>query len=353
MTAGTRAEGKSRPNDGEASDAGPPARVVRSRLARAPLAAAAAVYGLAGRARNALFDAGLLRSHAVSARVVSVGNVVAGGTGKTPVVAALARIALGRGRRVAVLSRGYGRAAGESQNDENRLLSSKLPGALVVEDADRVAGARRAIASGADLLLLDDGFQHRRLRRDADVVLVDATRDLAAERCLPLGFLREPLGPALSRATVALLTRADLVSRESLAALRAAVERHCPRIAVAETVLEGVTGVGGGAPSAGPAFLFAGIGNPSSFRRTAARAGIPVSGHAFFRDHHAYTGDDLRRLAAAASSAGAERLLTTEKDAVKLAGLVPKGGLPVDVLAIGVRFVAGEDTLLEALFGSG
>lgn len=342
---------KTRESAAEASDEGPPSRLVHSPLARAPLAAAAAVYGLVVAARNALYDAGIFRSRPVPARVVSIGNVVAGGTGKTPVVAALARRAIERGRRVAIVSRGYGRPAGEKLNDENRLLSRRLPEALVVEEKDRVAGARRAAASGADLVLLDDGFQHRRLRRDADVVLVDATRDFGAERLLPLGFLREPLARALSRATVALLTRADLVPAARIADLRAAVARHCPRIAVAETVVEGIGSASGGAPSSGPAFLFAGIGNPSSFRRTASRAGVPVAGFRAFCDHHVYTRDDVARLAADAERAGASRLLTTEKDAVKLPGLLPAGGIPVDVLSIGVRFREGEDLVVEALFG--
>jgi tetraacyldisaccharide 4'-kinase len=349
----TRAETKRPANAGEASDEGPPARLVASPLARLPLGAAAAAYSLVVRARNGLFEAGLLRTHSVPARVVSIGNVVAGGTGKTPAVALLARIALERGRRVAILSRGYGRRAGDELNDEGRLLSAKLPEALVIEDRDRVAGARRAIARGANLLLLDDGLQHRRLRRDADVVLVDATRSFDEERLLPLGFLREPASSALGRAEVALLTRAELATPESLAALRSSVARWCGRIAVAETVVTGFSRLGGKGPAEGPAFLFAGIGNPTAFRRTAARAGIDVVGFRAFRDHHPYGRRDVDRLVADGASAGATRFLTTEKDAVKLGSLLSESGPPFEALEIGMRILTGEDALLAALFGRG
>jgi len=337
-----------------ASDVEPSVRVVRSPLARLPLAAASAAYALVARARNALYDRGLLRSRSVPARVVSIGNVVAGGTGKTPVVAHLAREAARRGRRVAIVSRGYGRRPGDAWNDENRVLSVSVPEAILVEDSDRAAGARRAIGLGADLVLLDDGFQHRRLRRDADVVLVDATRDLDDERCLPLGFLREPLSPALRRATVALLTRTELAPPQRVAAIRLAVARDCERVALAETTVAGFRRLGG-APLGGAAgersFLFAGVGNPAAFRRTAERAGVRVAGFRAYRDHHAYAARDLDRLAEEATKAGAERLLTTAKDAVKLDGLARPGGLPIDVLDIGVRFVSGEDEILRVVLG--
>ncbi len=348
-TSERRAEdGPGRHGDG----ASPPALVVSSPLARAPLALASGAYALAATLRNLLYDARVLRISRVDARVVSVGNVVAGGTGKTPIVAHLARAALARSRRVAVVSRGYGRRPDQRLNDENSLLVRKIPGASIVESPDRVAGAGSAVRAGADLVLLDDGFQHRRIHRDADIVLVDATRPLEEERCLPLGFLREPLGAALGRATSVVLTRAELVLPARREALLEALEKLGPTPAVAETVVEGLSPLGPGGAGEGPAFLFAGIGNPAAFRRTAGRAGIEIAGFRAFRDHHPYRAADLGLLAREAAAAGASRLVTTEKDAVKLEPIAAAAGsMPIAALAVGIRFSSGEDGVLAALLG--
>jgi tetraacyldisaccharide 4'-kinase len=135
----------------------------------------AALFGAAARLRGAAYDRGLLPSARLPVPVVSVGNVTAGGTGKTPAVLALVRALERRGARTAVLARGYGRergaASGDALNDEGRELAAALPGLLQVQDADRVRGGRRLVAAGAQAIVLDDGFQHRRLARDLDRVI--------------------------------------------------------------------------------------------------------------------------------------------------------------------------------------
>ncbi|MBI4878532.1 MAG: tetraacyldisaccharide 4'-kinase, partial [Planctomycetes bacterium] len=157
-------------------------------------------YGLAVRLRNRAYDAGLLRARCAAAVVVSVGNLSVGGTGKTPLVAMLARAARAAGRTPAILLRGYRRGARRAAESDEAALHARLAqGVLVVADPDRVRGAERALAAGADLLILDDGFQHRRLKRDLDLVLADARDPFAGGRLLPRGLLREPLS-SLARA---------------------------------------------------------------------------------------------------------------------------------------------------------
>ncbi|MEZ6019920.1 MAG: tetraacyldisaccharide 4'-kinase [Planctomycetota bacterium] len=153
-------------------------------LLRLPAGLAAGAAGL----RRRLYDRGVLRSHAAGVPVLSVGNIAVGGTGKTPFVVSLVEWLALRGLRPAVLSRGYGRAAGAQLNDEGLMLAARFPDLLQEQDADRVAGARRLVARGAQVIVLDDGFQHRRLQRDWDGVLIDASR--------PFGLPAPPDGGA-------------------------------------------------------------------------------------------------------------------------------------------------------------
>ncbi|MCA8925488.1 MAG: tetraacyldisaccharide 4'-kinase, partial [Planctomycetes bacterium] len=183
-------------------------RGVGPALARALLAACAALYALVVRARNWAYARGLLRAHAAPLPVISVGNLTAGGTGKTPLVIALAQALLARGLRVAVLARGYGAARDGELNDELREIAERVPQALLVPGRDRVRSAERAALRGADVILLDDGFQHRRLRRDLDLVLVDCTDPWGPAGVLPRGLLREPRG-GIRRADWVILTRAE------------------------------------------------------------------------------------------------------------------------------------------------
>ena len=206
-------------------------------LARLGLTAASVPYGTAVRLRNRLFDAGWKARHRAAVPVVSVGNLTLGGTGKTPCVEYLARFYRDRGFRVAILSRGYGGgdAAGTGPNDEALVLEENLPDVPHLQGADRVALAGVAVEElEADLLILDDGFQHRRLARDLDVVLLDATDPFGQGRLFPRGLLREPAS-SLRRADAVLVSRCDQVAESSVRELtnrarsRAAVGQLCPR----------------------------------------------------------------------------------------------------------------------------
>src|SRR5262249_14997671 len=167
-----------------------------------------AAYGACAAWRNAAFDRGARAVQRLPVTVVSVGNLTVGGTGKTPAVVWLCALAAARGRRPGVLARGYGRAPGARLNDEGEMLARALPGLLQDQAPARAAAGRRLLALGADFVVLDDGFQHRRLHRDVDLVCLDARLPFGNGRCLPAGELRErPDG--LRRADAVILTRAD------------------------------------------------------------------------------------------------------------------------------------------------
>src|SRR5262245_865699 len=197
----------------------------------------AALYAGLARLRSSGYERGWLGCERVDAPVISVGNLSEGGTGKTPCVAFLAHELQRRCWRVGVLSRGYGARRGTRENDEAAWLRRALPDVELEQDPDRCAGARALLARGVDAILLDDGFQHRRLARDADLVLLDATRPWGlppppgggppVRACLPRGFLREP-AQALARADALCITRADQVAPQELDALRAELLRFAP-----------------------------------------------------------------------------------------------------------------------------
>ncbi|RME73513.1 MAG: tetraacyldisaccharide 4'-kinase [Planctomycetota bacterium] len=333
------------------------ARGVLPALARALLRFASWGYRAAVAVRNALYRTGVLPVRRAAAPVVSVGNLTAGGTGKTPLVEWICTELVRRGRRPAILSRGYGATRGP--NDEALLLAERLPGIVHLQHPDRVRAAQAAVAHhDADFLVLDDGFQHRRLDRDIDLVLLDATCPFGYGYLLPRGLLREP-PRALRRADMVLLTRCELVSRERIEALRARVQRLAPEAPIGEVAFVPfeVTEVHGTgrepvASLAGQAvYAFCGIGNPAAFFASCERLGARLVGRRAFADHHPYTEADLAEIEAAARAAGARCLLTTHKDAVKLSALPPTA-LPQRVLQIRAELRDGEAALqflLEAL----
>ena len=329
-------------------------------LMRAGLSLAAPFYGTAVASRNGLFDAGAKRVHRVDVPVVSVGNVTTGGTGKTPIVAWIAQRLAQHGKRPAIVSRGF-RSLDEGGNDERRVLEQLCPDVPHEQDRDRVAAAQRVIeAHRPDVLILDDGFQHRRLARDLDVVLIDALNPWGYGRLLPRGLLREPKS-ALRRADMVVVTRADRCGDADLSRLRSEINAETS-VPVAEVVfpperLRSVDGrVADLATLTGKRLLaFCGIGNPVGFRATLSACGYAeedVSIEAF-PDHHHYTSEDLRRLRVLADSRGAEALVTTQKDLVKLdPSWIERR--PLWAVVIGAAFCAGENDLasrLEGLFG--
>jgi tetraacyldisaccharide 4'-kinase len=319
-------------------------------------------YSTAMRVRNRLFDAGMLPSHDLGRPTISVGNITAGGTGKTPMVRWLAEKLRERGRHVAVLARGY-KSSSPAGGDEQIMLERALNGGCLprvelLADPDRVRAAAGALRRdpSIDLFVLDDGFQHRRARRNLDLVLLNGPEPFGFGHVLPRGLLREPLA-GLGRAGAIVVTHADQISAAEMAAIESQVRRYGPQIPVYRSVHEHVAlwNSAAGAPDARrpmetlgqvPFFAFAGIGSPARLDQQLSRWGATCRGSRWFADHHAYSAGDLRELESAARSAGAEVLLTTEKDWAKLSDLPPDGDVPIWRIEMAMRFLDGDEERL-------
>jgi tetraacyldisaccharide 4'-kinase len=317
-----------------AENAGPPLNAVLV----AGAAVASWLYGRGARLRRALYTRGLFKANRLPAPVISVGNLTVGGTGKTPVVACLARLWRDRGRRVAILSRGYGgrrRSAtclsdGEhvyhqppEVGEEPYWLARTLPGVAVYTGPCRyTAGLAAWEALQPDLFVLDDGFQHMQLHRDLDLVLLDAASPFGNGHLLPRGPLREPC-PALGAAQALILTRYDPeLHQPRLAALKKAFPDKAIFTAAISPVR--VTSYPGGHTESltamrGRALLaFAGLARPQVFAQTLEELGLDLKGFQAFPDHHDYTRQELHNLAETARDRGAGALITTEKDWARL-----------------------------------
>lgn len=307
-------------------------------------------------ARNLAYDRGWKTSHAVEIPTVSIGNLTLGGTGKTPMVEWVARWYRDKGRRVAILSRGYGRS--QSVNDEALVLEQNLPDVPHLQGADRVRLAQIAIEElQAEVAVLDDAFQHRRLKRDLDIVLLDALDPFGLGRIFPRGLLREPVS-GLRRAQFAIITRADMVTTPELDRIRSEIAAIAPGLAVATARHAPAGFVTFDAPDQPSpptewtrAAAFCGIGNPEGFRRSLQRAGsnLNLLDLRVFPDHHEYTEADVVELAQWAKSLGAEVILTTQKDLVKVP-LRQLGSIPLRALRVKIEFLDGLDRF-EAVLG--
>ncbi len=289
-------------------------------------------YGAVMRLRGLAYRAGLLRTRRLPKSVISVGNITAGGTGKTPVVALIARYYIDRGKKVAVLSRGY---AGTSERkpaivtdgknifmtpgdagDEPCMLAEKIPGLMVVVGADRYRAGLYAMEHLApDLFILDDGFQHMGLYRDLNILLMDQTRPLGNGRVLPAGLLREPRS-ATARADLIIFTRCgngeDKIHFSGVPVCHAFHElagfiplQACENDNVPDiSVLKGVA--------------FAGIADPDSFFSMLGIAGLDIKAEIRFQDHCGYGASEIDEILKRSESVNGDYLITTEKDSVKL-----------------------------------
>ena len=282
------------------------------------------LYGMAVAARNCLFDLGIRKARGVDVPILCVGNLAAGGTGKTPLVAWLVGFLRDNGLRPGVLARGYGRQAGAELNDEGMLLARRFPGLCQVQDPDRVGGARRLAAEGVDVIVMDDGFQHRQLRRDRDLVCLDMEQPFAGGM-LPSGLLREfPRG--LLRAQGLILTRAGGFTEGAVQERKRQLQRYASADAgvfaadhVPARLVEMPVGIelGLSALSQARVHLLSSIARPAAFESTVRELGAEVLLHTARPDHHLHTAQQLAAAEAAAVADDAV-LLTTEKDDVKL-----------------------------------
>jgi tetraacyldisaccharide 4'-kinase len=339
-------------------------------ILRSLLTAPALIYSEVIRLRNYLYYKQLLKTYQFGARVISVGNITTGGTGKTPFVVWLYKQITHNSKlksqnyKCAILTRGYKatqKSKLKSQNyiDEPAILTKNCPEAEVIVNPDRVAGAKLAINNfDADILIMDDGFQHRRLHRDLDIVMIDATCPFGYGKMLPAGLLREPIS-ALKRANAVVITRCDQTAPNKLNIIEETLLKQNVNLVIARTIH---------APTCARAanneeinqeelkekkiFAFCGIGNPQAFLKTIKALGAEVIGSKIFDNHHRYTNDCLNTIYTKACHYGADLILTTEKDWTKIISFdtlkedkTPK----LAYLAIEVRFLGSEQRLLSLI----
>jgi tetraacyldisaccharide 4'-kinase len=339
------------------------------------------VYGLGVDIKLGLYKAGLLKQHKLACRVISLGNITVGGTGKTPTAQRLAAIIRDMGYQVVILNRGYraswrghvglvsdGRRIYMSVNeagDEAYLLAKNLPGVAVVIGKNRNVTGDYAVANlKADFIILDDGYQHWQLARDLDIVLIDSINVFGNNFLLPRGTLREPL-THLNRADAILLTRVDQAINDARDIIRETLSRYNDKALVVESVhsprcfIEIEDWYKGVRPETvaletirGKRVLaFSALGNPTSFEQSIADFGAEVVDAVRYPDHHDYTMAEMQHVMQRAVDRDVFALVTTEKDAVKIPSefIHSDRPLPVYVLGIEVRFVDGYQELMDLI----
>jgi tetraacyldisaccharide 4'-kinase len=327
-------------------------------------------YGAAAHLRARAYRKGILKQQHLDGTVISVGNLTTGGTGKTPMVLAIAEHLLAEGKNVGILTRGYRgeKIAPTSENnsptgtkptgtnpittnnltrtsDEVRLLQSRLGNRVKFGvGANRYEQGRELSKRGVNWFVLDDGFQHLQLARDVDVVLIDATNPFSGGRLLPAGHLREPRS-ALARADIIVITR-----NTRAPAIESAIRRDSAApIFYARTKLDAIHSFNEGHPAGAVApgalpklFAFCGIGNPAAFLDDLRTWGLDIVGHRFFPDHYRYTDRDDQEILRLASGAGANGLICTEKDLYNLHAIY-YGKLPLCYCSISMQIDNPDD----------
>ena len=321
------------------------------------------IYGAAVRLRLFLYAAGVLRKKKLPCRVISVGNLTAGGSGKTPLAMHIAGILKKNGKRPVIVSRGYKGSARrisavsdgktvlmgpDEAGDEPYLMASRLVDVPIVIGADRFRAGLFAIEKfSPDCVLLDDGFQHMRLERDLNILLVDSDAGLGNGHLLPMGILREPVS-GIGRASLIMLKGSDLKPPDALRIK----ETGLPLMGFdyKPSMLYDISEKKPLNPAmfkGKKVFAFAGTANPEAFFKTIKKLGATLTGSLSFPDHHKYTDSDMERIKAASKES--RLAITTEKDAVKLNGL-QHSGISIFALAVDV-VVNDEDRLTKLILG--
>ncbi len=337
------------------------ARGVTALAARAGLTVLEALYAPAVALRNCWYNFVPGAARRVDVPVVSVGNVTMGGTGKTPLTAAVVQRAVNRGVKTAIISRGYHAKPGEL-NDEGKELTTRIPDCVYVQNPNRAQAAAELCAleesSQPQLIVLDDGFQHRRLARQLDIVLVDALNPFGYNRICPRGFLRESLY-SLHRAHCVVITRADRVTESELEQIEQRVlsynrnlilSRACHRPGVLRRLsgqTEPLSMVAGKRVLA-----FCGLGNPDAFRQTVESLDCNIAAFKAYPDHHLYNETDEKEITALADNVQADAVVCTMKDFVKLSPALAKEPIPVYGIEIDMEFLSGEEefwTLVDSV----
>jgi len=324
-------------------------------LVRLVLRIVSVPYRIAVFVRNFGYNKGISSIHKAGVPVISIGNITTGGTGKTPLVIWLCKMLEAKSIACAVLTRGY-KAQDAEITDEPAILARACPQARVVVNPDRVAGAAKAVEKfGAKALVMDDGFQHRRLHRDLDIVAIDATCPFGFGHMLPGGLLREPKA-AIKRAQAVVITRYDQSSTKRTDKLVTAIKKIAPDITIAKATHKHTSAkiMKGREISLQELkeldiFAFCGVGNPNAFLGNLKSYGFNVKGSKVFNDHHDFTGDDIAAIYDEAKKVDADLILSTEKDWVKTALLVrDRFDIDFAFLTLELDFIEGADKI-EAL----
>jgi len=318
---------------------------------------AAAGYSSIVGLRNFLYSSGWLRTHRVDATVLSVGNITTGGTGKTPLVIWLCKFLQQRQIQCAVLTRGYKtHTQRQATMDEPAILTESCPQAKVFVNPSRVEAAAEAVNKfGAKVLVMDDGFQHRRLHRDLDIVTIDGTCPFGYGKLLPAGLLREPVA-SLKCADAAVLTRCDQTTHTQLGRLESKLQLINPDMIIAKSIHNPICAKS----LAGEEitieqlrnrkiFAFCGIGNPDAFLNTISNSGANLVGSKIYNDHYHYTGSDIDDIHSQANRLEADLILSTQKDHTQYAIRNTRYEIPFAYLAVELKFLAGEDKLKELI----
>lgn len=336
------------------------------------------LYSFVMKKRNRQFDTGVRHMYAAPVPVISIGNITTGGTGKTPMVRYVCEYLQTRKERPVVLSRGYKARDNRhslivsdgtsmlldtaTSGDEANLLARSLPQVPVIIGRSREESAKIAVAElEASVLVLDDAFQHRQIRRNLDIVLIDCTIPFGFGYVLPRGLLREPL-EGLRRAQVIVFTKANQIEAKKLAALEQqvktlapqavqAVSVHQPGKAIPLEVWRAKKNILPHQSMPQRVFAMSGIGNPTSFAKTLTEAGFEMVKMAAYGDHHNFTESDLANAVSAAKDCGAEGIMITEKDAIKLFPLCEnkKIDMPIWVIGISIEIIKGEEAFKRCL----
>ncbi len=319
--------------------------------ARAGLTVLEAIYAPVVALRNCWYDFVPGAARRVDVPVVSVGNVTMGGTGKTPLTAAVVKRAVCRGVKTAIISRGYHAKPGEL-NDEGKELTARIPECVYVQNPKRAQAAAVLCAleesSRPQLIVLDDGFQHRRLARQLDIVLVDALNPFGYNRICPRGFLRESLY-SLRRAQCVVITRADRVEESDLKRIEEKILSYNRNLVLARAchrpgLLRRLSGQTDplSAVAGKRVLAFCGLGNPDAFRQTVESLDCNVAAFKAYPDHHLYSASDEKEITARAEEVQADAVVCTMKDFVKLSESMSHMPIPVYGIEIDMAFLSGE-----------
>jgi tetraacyldisaccharide 4'-kinase len=334
-------------------------------LLRFLLRIASIAYSTVIRLRNFLYSAGWLKAYNTDAIVISIGNITTGGTGKTPLVIWLCKRIISDSRfqisnsQCAILTRGYKSREQETKyiTDEPVIFAESCPEVNVIVNPDRVAGAEEAaIKFGTKVLIMDDGFQHRRLARDLDIVAIDATLPFGYGRILPAGLLREPVS-SLNRADAVVITRCDQIAENELCEIEEKLQLINPDMVIVRSIhspayVKSIDNkeIGIEELKGKKIFAFCGIGNPGSFLNTVKKAGAEPIGTKIFNDHHHYTEACITDIFEQAERLKADLILTTQKDQNKITLPVSsKTEIPLAYIGIEIKFLSGEEKLRDLI----